>query len=611
MFVTALLDSGSTVSLAQAAILQPRQDSKALLPITCVHGDTRHVPARRVTITAAAGSWPVELGIIEDLPVPLLLGKDWPGFDQLLHRSTQPASSTGSRQRRRAGRHHARPYVFQQVTGGGSFAKAQREDDRLKNCWSQVRILEGQERQPAPHPLPHFIVQNGLLYCVAERRGEMKRLLVVPKDKTEVVMELAHAHPMARHLGAANTIQRLRDRFHWPGLDGDVKRFCQACPTCQRTAPRIPSPSPLIPLPSREMRERIERVMPLVKEHLTKAQQSQQRWYDRAAQPREFHPGDRVMVLVPPMLANSSQPGKDHTPSLRGLDREQLAALAVTDPVVVDMGEHLSAAQRTELQHLVSQFSDVFSTRPGRTTIIEHDIRTPPGVIPDGTLRFCNDFRRLNEVSEFDSHPMPCVDELLERLGRARFISTLDLTKGYWQVALTESAKPKTAFSTPSGHWQYRTLPFGLHGAPATFQRMMDVLLRPHQAYAAAYLDDVVIHSETWEEHLGRLRRVLTELRRAGLTANPRKCHLALAEAQYLGFQVGRGLIRPQQRKIEAILNAPLLKTKTQVQSDEEHPVIYVSRKLTTAETRYAAVEKEALAIKWAVLELRYYLLGR
>ncbi len=271
--------------------------------------------------------------------------------------------------------------------------------------------------------------------------------------------------------------------------------------------------------------------------------------------------------------------------------------------MVVDVNPHLSAAQKKEL---------VFSPLPGRTNVLQHDVRVPSGTVvrqrpyrvpearrhaieeevqemlklgiiepsrspwsspivmvpkPDGTLRFCNDFRRVNEVSEFDSYPMPGVDELIDRLGRARFISMLDLTKGYWQVPLSEDAKPKTAFSAPSGHWQYRVLPFGLHEAPATFQRLMDVLLRPHQAYAAAYLDHVIVHSESWEEHLELLRRVLMELRRAGLTANPRKCHLALFEAKYLGFQVGRGMVKPQEKKVAAILSAPRPSTKTQVRA--------------------------------------------
>lgn len=121
---------------------------------------------------------------------------------------------------------------------------------------------------------------------------------------------------------------------------------------------------------------------------------------------------------------------------------------------------------------------------------------------PDGTLRFCNDFLKLNEISSFDGYPMPRVDELLGRLGRARFISTLDLIKGYWQVPLSPSSREKTDFSTPGGHWHYRVLPFGLHGPPTTFQRMMDILLQPHQNYAAAYLDEVAIHSECWEDHL-------------------------------------------------------------------------------------------------------------
>lgn len=88
---------------------------------------------------------------------------------------------------------------------------------------------------------------------------------------------------------------------------------------------------------------------------------------------------------------------------------------------------------------------------------------------PDNTVHFCNDFRKVNEVSEFDAYPMPRVDELIESLGNARFITTLDLTKGYWQVPLSAGSKKKTAFATPAGLWQYRVMPFGLFGAPATF----------------------------------------------------------------------------------------------------------------------------------------------
>ena len=147
---------------------------------------------------------------------------------------------------------------------------------------------------------------------------------------------------------------------------------------------------------------------------------------------------------------------------------------------------------------------------------------------PDRTFRFCNDFRTLNEASEFDAYPMPRVDELIKRLGPARYLTTLDLTKGYWQVPLTWTAREKTAFATPGGLYQYTVLPFGVHGAPATFQRMMDRLLRPHRAYAAAYIDDIIIHSDSWDVHLRQLRAVLGELRKAGLTANPAKCRLGL-----------------------------------------------------------------------------------
>ena len=96
---------------------------------------------------------------------------------------------------------------------------------------------------------------------------------------------------------------------------------------------------------------------------------------------------------------------------------------------------------------------------------------SPVVLVPkkDGGLRFCIDFSKLNSISTFDPYPMPRVDEMVERLGRAKFLSTLDLCKGYWQVPLSPRAQELTAFRAPSGLYQFRVMPFGLHGAAASF----------------------------------------------------------------------------------------------------------------------------------------------
>jgi len=106
-------------------------------------------------------------------------------------------------------------------------------------------------------------------------------------------------------------------------------------------------------------------------------------------------------------------------------------------------------------------------------------------------------------------------------------------------------------------HYGYRVLPFGLHRVVELFQRLMDIVLHPNQAYAAAYTDKVVIN------HLDQLKKVLMEIQRAGLTANPKKCHLGLSEAQYLGYRIGRGLLKPQEQKAETVrqLNPPTTNT--------------------------------------------------
>lgn len=140
----------------------------------------------------------------------------------------------------------------------------------------------------------------------------------------------------------------------------------------------------------------------------------------------------------------------------------------------------------------------------------------------------------------------PCTDELIDRLGKTLFLTTLDLTKGYWQVPLSKQAKEKMAFSTPEGLFQCTVLPFGLHRAPATFQWILDKILKPHRQYAAAYLDDVTIQTEDWETHLLRVQAMLDCLQAAGLTANPAKCSIGLEAAKYLGYMTGQGLVKPK-----------------------------------------------------------------
>ncbi|KAL0199496.1 hypothetical protein M9458_008036, partial [Cirrhinus mrigala] len=486
----------------------------------------------------------------------------------------------------------------------------------------------------------------------------------------------------AGHLGAANTTQRIRDRFHWPGLEAEVKRFCQACPTCQATAPRTPPPSPLIPLTIIEVPfERIgmDIVGPLPKsarghEHILGIVDYATRYPEavplrkatakniaqelfllasRVGIPTEiltdqgtpfmsrlmadlcrllrvkqlrttvYHPQTDGLVerfnqtlkqMLRRVVAEDKRDWDLMIPYvLFGIREVPQASTGVTPfkllfgrqprgllDVAREAWQQHPAPHHTVIEHVCQMRERIDrvmppnrcsngsitgqpSSQPGQTNVVQHNIRTPPGVIvrqrpyraieeevqqmlnpivmvpkPDGTLRFCIDFRRLNEVSEFDGYPMPRVDELLDRLGSARYITTLDLTKGYWQVLLSETAKPKNCVLYPQ--W-----PLAIPDPPLRPPRgPRDVPEDDGHRLAAAYLDDVVVHSEAWEEHLDRLRRVLSELRRAGLNDNPRKCHLAFSEAKYLGFQVGRGLIRPQEKKVEAIHNAPRPQMKTQ-----------------------------------------------
>ncbi len=536
------------------------------------------------------------------------------------------------------------------------------------------------------------------------------------------------------------------------------------------------------------MRERLEDMTALAHEHMESAQRNQKVWYDRKARERVFHPGQKVLLLLPTCESKlltkwhgpyeiSKRVGKVtyelfmpdkckkyqifHVNLLKEFQvrsepvHQQLLVRAVREednvdkffPATTTTAEapevdlsHLSLTQQAEVKPLLDP--GLFRETPGFTSLVQHRIRLkgdapvrqksyriPERLIPllqkelklmlelgiietscsewcspivlvpkkDGTLRFCIDFRYLNAVSNFDPYPMPRVDDLVERVGRARYITTLDLSKGYWQVALAPEAKEMTAFRTPFGMYQFKVMPFGLQGAPATFQRLMDHVLRDLFDCAAAYLDDVVIFSQSWEEHMVHLQHVLQNIEAAGLTINPHKCAVAQREVEYLGYVIGFGQIKPQLGKVEAIQSFPVPTTKKKLrgflglvgwyrkfvphfadkavvlnnltkasapskvhwtdecdrafrdlkeaicshpvlhspdfekpfilQTDasgvglgavllqevegERRPVVFLSRKLLDRETRYSTVEKECLAMKWAIDTLRYYLLGR
>ena len=176
----------------------------------------------------------------------------------------------------------------------------------------------------------------------------------------------------------------------------------------------------------------------------------------------------------------------------------------------------------------------------------------------DGSLRFCVDYRQLNRVTRKDSYPLPRVDDALEALAGMKWFSTLDLRSGYWQVKLDEMSKEKTAFSTGSGLWQFKVMPFGLCNAPATFERLMERVLKglPWRV-AMVYIDDILVSGGTFEEHLANLRMVFERLRTAKLKLSPGKCDLFQPRVGYLGHILSANGISTDPRKTEAVSTWP------------------------------------------------------
>ena len=170
--------------------------------------------------------------------------------------------------------------------------------------------------------------------------------------------------------------------------------------------------------------------------------------------------------------------------------------------------------------------------------MIEHDIDVGDSA-PIG-FRFCTDFRKVNDKTKSDSFPIPRIADCIhvDQIGNAKFVSRCDMLKGHWQVPLTQLAREISAFVTPSGLYQYKVMPFGMKNAPATFQRTVNKLVRDIDG-CEGYIDDVVIFSDNWSDHIRQIKRFFQIMQEAKLTINLMKSEFGKVTVKYLGHIVG------------------------------------------------------------------------
>lgn len=273
---------------------------------------------------------------------------------------------------------------------------------------------------------------------------------------------------------------------------------------------------------------------------------------------------------------------------------------------------HIPSDGKCQLQQLLERNTQVCTSQLGRTTVLRHRIYTnqpvsikqkpyrmspvkqalvkeqleemlargivepsclgwasPVVLVPkkDASMRFCVDYRKINAMTDSDTYPMPNITEILESLAGAAIFSTIDFNSGYWQVAMDHSSKAKTAFITPSGLFQFNVMPFGLKNAPATFQRLMETVLKELQGKLCfVYIDDIIVYSSNLSQHFQDLQIVLHRLQEAGLTINLKKSKFCLHEISFLGHVVTTQGIKADPNKIEAIWSYPVPTNLKEVQ---------------------------------------------
>ncbi|KAL0199945.1 hypothetical protein M9458_003132 [Cirrhinus mrigala] len=185
----------------------------------------------------------------------------------------------------------------------------------------------------------------------------------------------------------------------------------------------------------------------------------------------------------------------------------------------------------------------------------------------DVNMRLCVDYRGLNAKTHLDAYPMPQIVDILESVRGAKVFSTLDLKSGYWQMEMEQSSVEKTAFCTASGLYEFLCLPFGLKNAAASFQRLMEQVLREHKnKFCMVYIDDIVICSSSISAHIQHLQKVFACLQKAGLSLNLKKCNFIKPSLTFLGHVISADGVKTDPEKISAVQSFPVPTSVKEVQ---------------------------------------------
>lgn len=186
----------------------------------------------------------------------------------------------------------------------------------------------------------------------------------------------------------------------------------------------------------------------------------------------------------------------------------------------------------------------------------------------DGSVRFCVDYRQLNRITHKDAYPLPRIDDMLDHIGKSTFRSTMDLVSGYWQIPVAVEDREKTAFATRQGTYEFNVMPFGLTNAPATFQRSMDIILAGlNWTNTLVYIDDVVVFSPTFEEHMRDLQVVFNRIRQAMMFLKPRKCYFCRTELHFLGHILTKEGVHTDPQKVASVQNSPRPTSTTELRA--------------------------------------------